>query len=567
MGDSFLPSTEMLVWRWQTHFPGPIWLVTLALVAAVAWIIRCYRLEMQGHRRRMTYTLLLLRLLVVGVLTVMFSGLELVVEHLGASQVAVVIDDSESMGVADVKGNDGASSRWQQVQQALAQRHRTQLASVGQRYELNWYTLSQSVQNLGRSSGSLELDARLDQLERMAPQGKQSRLGEGLRQLLRLNRLSPPAAVILFSDGITTQGDSLSQMASWAGTEGIPIFTVGVGDPKPPVDWELRDLLAESVVFVNDRLEFRVKLVGQGLSGKTATIELLPSQDDDESKPLDSQQVLTPSDGEPTLVTLSHQPTQPGVYRYRLRVKPDTQESTTANNQVISQPIRVLKDKIRLFYAERVPRFEYRFLKTLLEREAGIDFRGYLLDADPEHAEQDRVMESTFPVQKEDLFAYDVIMLGGLKPDDLDRDQQRWVAEFVEEKGGGLVLIAGADHESGFQHLPWRDTPLRPLIPFEINDKAVGSSGDDKKASAGNGSPTYQPRPTSAGWLRPCLRFLADQQENEALWPKLSPWYTRHQLGSVRPGAGRPVDWSACLLVPAEPLVAPAHWNREASPK
>jgi hypothetical protein len=79
-----------------------------------------------------------------------------------------------------------------------------------------------------------------------------------------------------------------------------------------------------------------------------------------------------------------------------------------------------------------------------------------LLSSDPEYSEQDRSALPTFPAAKEELFANDVILIGDADPSYLSAAQMQNLVEFVTEKGGGILFIAG-EH---FNPLNYRGTPL-----------------------------------------------------------------------------------------------------------
>ena len=73
-----------------------------------------------------------------------------------------------------------------------------------------------------------------------------------------------------------------------------------------------------------------------------------------------------------------------------------------------------------------------------------------------------------FPVSRDELFAYDVLIFGDANPSFLSRSVLDNIAAFVEERGGGLVVIAGPRHTP----LAYRDTPLAKLLPINL-DTAV----------------------------------------------------------------------------------------------
>ena len=87
-------------------------------------------------------------------------------------------------------------------------------------------------------------------------------------------RGAPPAAIILFSDGVTTEGLPLADAAQEARRKGVPIFAIGLGRDAPPRDIEIADVLVDDVVFVNDSSAFKSQIKASGLEGQSAKITL-----------------------------------------------------------------------------------------------------------------------------------------------------------------------------------------------------------------------------------------------------------------------------------------------------
>jgi len=112
----------------------------------------------------------------------------------------------------------------------------------------------------------------------------------------------------------------------------------------------------------------------------------------------------------------------------------------------------------RILLVERPPRFEYRFLKKALLRDASLRVHCLLTSADPdwsqEHTEGFDGVPSKFPV---DLSGYEVVVLGDEMPPE-------HLVRFVREQGGGLVVIPG--------HLRWTGE-LDRLLPVSIEGEAA----------------------------------------------------------------------------------------------
>ncbi len=87
---------------------------------------------------------------------------------------------------------------------------------------------------------------------------------------------------------------------------------------------------------------------------------------------------------------------------------------------------------IRVLYAEQSPRWEFRYVRNLLERTPDVTLDVVLPSADSDFPGVLREFPS-------ELSAYDVVLMGGLA--ELDPDRRKVLAAFVE-RGGGIVWMA-----------------------------------------------------------------------------------------------------------------------------
>src|SRR4029077_8691899 len=130
-------------------------------------------------------------------------------------------------------------------------------------------------------------------------------------------------------------------------------------------------------------------------------------------------------------------------------------EVQSGNNRQ-ERHVIVRKEQIRVLMAQSYPSYEFRYLKHMLERDATIQLKTVLQEADLEYTEQDRSALRVFPLRREELFEYDVLLFGDVNPAFLSATVMSNIAAFVEEKGGGVVFIAGPRYTP----LEYRDTPL-----------------------------------------------------------------------------------------------------------
>jgi hypothetical protein len=264
-------------------------------------------------------------------------------------------------------------------------------------------------------------------------------------------------------------------------------------------------------------------MTGSGFQGTKVQVALRAK---DKPDVLAKAEVAVGPDDQPQSVRLIYRPTEVGRFEYVVEVEPQPGELQTENNRR-SQFVDVRKEQVRVLLADGYPRYEYRYLRNMLERDETVELQTVLQEADLEHAEQDKVALRVFPERKEDIFSYDVIILGDVDPALLDPAVQQNLGEFVDQpgKGGALVLIAGA------RHMPaaFRDMPLAKLMPFDMN--AVPP--DDANAEISDG---FQVLPTDLGVALPPMQLGDTAEESRAIWDRLPPLYWLLEVAEPRPG-------------------------------
>ncbi len=187
--------------------------------------------------------------------------------------------------------------------------------------------------NCERRSGGLEAS------------GETSRLGAGLRHVLGDLRGTPPAAILLLTDGINTDGESLADAARYARRKGVPLFTVGLGSEQPVRDLELADLLVDEVVFVDDVVNFECKLERHRAGRPQCRASRFASRASPTCWP--HTKVTVGADGAPQRVRLPYRPTQVGEFEYVVEVEHLADESRTDNNRG-QRLVSVRKEQIRV---------------------------------------------------------------------------------------------------------------------------------------------------------------------------------------------------------------------------
>ncbi|HEY2156667.1 MAG TPA: vWA domain-containing protein, partial [Isosphaeraceae bacterium] len=304
----------------------------LTVVACVALIVWLYRRE---GRASTPYKMLLagLRISLVVLALFMLSESVLTIERMGLPYFVVMIDDSASQAVvdqfADPKAKEAAaklaalSDRPQADRLAVAEGWLAKddgkiLRELQKKHRVRIYTVSTGARALAEIDKADDIAPALAKIKKIEPAGAQSRLGDGIRKVLTELRGVPPTAILLLSDGQTTDGEGLAEVAKFAGPrgKGVPLFEIGLGDPEPARDLELSELLVDDVVFVDDLVRFQPKLSSKGFAGQDVALRLFEkdttSSDPNAKRLLETVTVQAPPDGQPRRVEITHRPKKTG---------------------------------------------------------------------------------------------------------------------------------------------------------------------------------------------------------------------------------------------------------------
>ena len=111
--------------------------------------------------------------------------------------------------------------------------------------------------------------AAIDWQKLLAPRGSETRLGQALRQLVLDERTAPVAGIVIFTDGQQNAGLDPTVAADLAREADIPLFPIGIGSDRSPVNVRISDLSAPSRAYPGDAYTVTAYLQAQGMAGKT----------------------------------------------------------------------------------------------------------------------------------------------------------------------------------------------------------------------------------------------------------------------------------------------------------
>ena len=556
------PSTRAAIERWlgvPAALPGegghlrlestPAFLRTSLADARLNWALfalggvltlSLYRLERRaagGTGRVILPALLRIAALAVAAF-VMLPQLRLSVEREGFPDVAILLDTSASMDTVDESRDAAVRAKAEELKRIGGLDPADRLALARQlvagrtpdllerllrerRVKLHVYSVADQARLVAEVAAESDLPGARDAVGQLKPDGEASRLGDAVEGVLKSFRGGSLTAIIAYTDGVITAGDDWTRAGREAARAGVPLYLVGIGDGREPFDLALADVRADDTVLKGDTLVIEARVAARGVQpGRSVPVVLFERKGEAKIERA-REAVQLDAAGKPTPVRLSVTPTEAGEITYSLEIPPQPGEAETGNNRAERVVLVSESRKLRVLYLEGYPRYEFRFLKSLLEREApragkkSIELNTVLADASPGYAEQDKSALRGLPTKAE-LFDYDVVILGDLDPAKLPQSGPLFgdLTEFVREKGGGLLVIAGP--QSNLTKL--FATPLAAVLP-------VAPADSPTTASAAPIVEGYRPTLTPYGRTHPLFRFAASEADSARVWAGLKPLF------------------------------------------
>ncbi|MEO6788496.1 MAG: hypothetical protein ABI318_20430, partial [Chthoniobacteraceae bacterium] len=368
-------------------------------------------------------------------------------------------------------------------------------------------------------------EANAEWLAHLDPNSTSTAIGDAVRDLIQRKRGQPLAGIFLVTDGASNQGSAPLDTARIAKQEGIPLYIYGVGITSPR-DIIVGSLLAQEVAFVKDELPVTVRVRGQGLKGESAKliVRLVPANSAGEGEVVATKDI-TFGDVEDAVVPVPFTPKTTGEFDLRASIAPRADEASKDNNSV-SQRLRVIDSKVKVLYVETTPRWEFRYLQGVLMRDRRVDLKCVLLEGDESIAAGDSSpFLAKVPAKKDDLFKFDLIIIGDVEPRNFTPEQFAAFEEFVQKFGGSMLFLAGQRANPAAYHT----TTLEKLLPVELDPAAAAQ----------------QPAPsqgvtvelTPQGRANPMLKLAATDDESAAIWKRFGKLFWSARVLRAKPAA------------------------------
>lgn len=486
---------------------APRWLLALLIVlsaAGIAVLLWARRARWaDGMRGWRLGVLWVLEAGTVALLWVLLWRPVLAVTELKPRQniVAVLLDDSRSMGLAE-----SGATREQQAVQAL---QGGVLLDLQRKFQTRLYRLDTGVK---RVADPAELGAAV------APA---THIGSSLEQLVTETADLPLGAIVLLSDGGDNAGGIDRGVIESLRNRRIPVYTVGFGAQSVDRDVEVEDVVVASRTLAGSRLSATVKFQQRGFSGRSSALTVR-----DGTKLLASNPITFGADGQPQTESVLFNVGAAGARTLQFGIEPLAGEVNRANN-TLSRLVYAEPEPQRLLYFEGEPRWEYKFIRRAADDDPMIQVVSMLRTTENKIYRQGisnpQELAEGFPTRAADLFAYQALIIGSVDAGYFTPAQQQLIRDFVDRRGGGLLLLGG---RQSLADGIWGGSEIADLLPVILPDSHETFHRDPATVSL-----------TSAGEDSVITRLLDDRQANVDKWHKLPYLMDYQDPGRPKPGA------------------------------
>ncbi len=506
------PSTVFTKGHFTLLTPWPVWLLTVLILAAAAGLALLIRYRMrsavpplQGWR---SWVLWGLQSALLALVLFLLWQPAFVVAELNSQQniIAVVVDDSHSMSIADTDAGTREAA-------AIAVLQNDVLAGLQKRFQTRVYRLGNQL-------------TPAEDLARISPTETATHISDGLRQLTTDTADLPVGAVVLLSDGgenaASTSSSGISADALQAlRNRRLPVHTVGLGKEQLAHDVEVEDVSLAASATADARIAATVTLTQRGYAGQQTKLTVR-----DGNKALTEREITLALDGQIQAEPLFFPVGSAGAKSLTFSVELLPAEENLANNSV-TRPILVSDAKRRILYVEGEPRWEYKFIRRAEEEDPTVQLVSMLRTSENKIYRQGisnaSELADGFPVRPEDLFGYSGIIIGSVDATYFTPLQQELLRAYVDRRGGGILFLGG---RSSLSDGGWAASSLNALLPTFL---PAGNHNFHRNAATVDLTPE--------GVDSSITRLLDDPQKNAERWKKLTYLADYQDPGSPKPGA------------------------------
>lgn len=261
------------------------------------------------------------------------------------------------------------------------------------------------------------------------------------------------AGMLVISDGRVNHvagPGGVVQAARYLRARKVPVWTVAVGkEGSRSRDVYVLARLSQNFVYVRQPGSIEVTIDQSGYQGWPAMVHLKR-----EGVEVSAQQVLL-ADGT-TQIGFPITENAPGLFQYMVEVDPFPGESDLQNNKR-AVFVRVTDHRTQVLLVEAEPYWDSKFMLRALRKDPNLDVTSFFqlnerksiairqVQANPDRDPDAKAspVAVRIPRTRDELFAYDVIILGRGADRIFNADELKLFKDYLTERGGSIVFARG----------------------------------------------------------------------------------------------------------------------------
>lgn len=449
----------------KLDWPGWLFFLLIIVLAAIAFFYYFRTLPPLPKSRRILLTGLRAAGLMIALFILLSPILQVVFKEKEKPTVAILLDNSASMKIADSYGERGDSLR----------------------FVANYLSKIDSQDSIDFQPFYFDLSLKPDQGDTLTFKTDGTNIEQAIKGVSDSLSGQNLQAIVLVSDGIYNQGAnpvSASQIST------VPVYTVMIGDSTMPKDVVVKRIQTNQVTYVNKELPVEAVLWQNGFDGEKAVVSLMQGNNQ-----IARETITFAESGFEQKVELTFTPRKVGDFNYTVRVHPLTGEITTKNNSQNIR-IRVLKSRLQVLIMGGAPNFDRHFLDYFGSQLKDYRFI-FLTEKSPGN-----YFEGSF--DKVALDSVDLIILHGFPTAKSSRAQLGRIFQEVEKRK--LPLFWMLSRSTAIRGL----SAFKNLLPFDLNSRLSPLEN-------------VSVRLTAIGNLHPVMQIAEDETANKLLWTEMPP--------------------------------------------
>lgn len=483
----------------------------------------------------------------------------------GANIFGIIADNSQSLKMKDA---GEFHSRGDLVREQLIGGAKGWRSALDENFQVRRYTFDSRLQNT-RDFAELNFD------------GRASSLGGALRTAIEYWRGQPVAGVLLFTDGNAT--DIGADLPALDGCP--PIYPVVMGSDSAIQDVSVNKVGVSQTAFEDAPVTVQAEVNANGFDGSAITTRLIEVASSTITTNrggtngalhitsitnVVAQSIQRASGSESTLnFRFQIHPETSGLHFYQVEARAadevntastQSREATLANNRRMIVVDRG-QEPFRVLYVAGRPNWEYKFLnRAILEdsqvqmvalirvarREPKFEFKGHEGESanplfrgfgtnEEDTARYDQPvlirlntkdeleLRGGFPKTAEELYRYQAVIIGDAEAEFFTHDQMALLQRFVSERGGGFLMLGGAE---SFREGNYSGTPIASLLPVYLDRPVAAKLPGEFKLTL-----------TREGWLQPWTRLRSVESEEQTRMEAMPNFQVLNPLREIKPGA------------------------------